>query len=202
MPRAIGDAPATDSIFDDGRLASRPERLAGTSPPREASQWRVSLQPTLTQALPVNAVFCSVTNVQVALAMRLVSKVPGQPQANGAVATKPSAIPPAGEATDEADHREATGSAPPFAQSSLMYWLDRFAGAHHLSKRETDVLYHAASGRSMKESAAQLGISTKTVESYWFRIYAKTKTHSQLQTLAEVLRWTTSRLDPPERGSW
>jgi DNA-binding NarL/FixJ family response regulator len=67
--------------------------------------------------------------------------------------------------------------------------LNDFADAHHLSGRETEVLRRAAEGLSMKEIAFELGISTKTVEKYWCRIYEKTGQISQMAVMALMFRW-------------
>jgi DNA-binding CsgD family transcriptional regulator len=68
-----------------------------------------------------------------------------------------------------------------------------FAEECHLSERETDVLRSAAQGLSMKEAAGKLGISAKTVNDYWSRIYAKTGLRSQLAVVAQLLRKITFR---------
>jgi DNA-binding CsgD family transcriptional regulator len=64
----------------------------------------------------------------------------------------------------------------------------QFASVSRLSDRESQVLCRAAEGRSMKEAAAELGISIKTVGDYWSRIYAKTGDRSQLEVVARLLR--------------
>ncbi len=58
---------------------------------------------------------------------------------------------------------------------------------HSLSSRETEILSAAARGRSTKEIAAELGISRKTVEFFWTRLYQKLHCHSQLEAAAIVL---------------
>ncbi len=58
---------------------------------------------------------------------------------------------------------------------------------HSLSSRETEILSAAARGRSTKEIAAELGISRKTVEFFWTRLYQKLNCHSQLEATAIVL---------------
>ena len=69
--------------------------------------------------------------------------------------------------------------------------LRDFVSAHRLSEQERAVLAHAIDGCSMKQAAARLGISNKTVESYWTRIYNKTNRRSQLEVIAKVVRWVS-----------
>lgn len=61
---------------------------------------------------------------------------------------------------------------------------DRF----RLSQREEEVLAGGACGNCTKETAAELGLSMKTIEYFWSRIYAKLNCHSQAQVLAMLLR--------------
>jgi DNA-binding CsgD family transcriptional regulator len=58
-----------------------------------------------------------------------------------------------------------------------------------LSERECAVLASGIEGCSMKETAARLDLSVKTVETYWKRIYVKTGMRTQLEVIAMVLRW-------------
>jgi two-component system response regulator FixJ len=57
-----------------------------------------------------------------------------------------------------------------------------------LSKRERQVLRHAASGRSIKEIAFQVGVSSRDIEYFWRRIFAKLGCNSQLRVMALLLR--------------
>lgn len=75
----------------------------------------------------------------------------------------------------------------PLATDPLRAAVRLFGAERRLSERETQILASATTGLSMKESAAELGISTKTVEDYWSRIYAKTRCRSQLEVLARLL---------------
>jgi DNA-binding NarL/FixJ family response regulator len=92
---------------------------------------------------------------------------------------------PLSRATDDA--RPATE-----AQASLVAEIAGFSARFRLSEREMQVLQGAAEGRSMKESAAELGLSAKTVEDYWSRIYTKTRRRSQLGVVARLLEWVTA----------
>jgi DNA-binding CsgD family transcriptional regulator len=73
--------------------------------------------------------------------------------------------------------------------------LRGFARVFGLSGQEWAVLTTAMDGCAMKEGAARLGISPKTVETYWRRIYAKTGRRTQLEVLAEVLWWSVGELE-------
>jgi DNA-binding CsgD family transcriptional regulator len=57
----------------------------------------------------------------------------------------------------------------------------------HLSPRETQILFAAAVGQSTKETAADLGISHKTVEYFWSRIFKKLRCRSQIEVMAILL---------------
>ena len=67
-----------------------------------------------------------------------------------------------------------------------------------LSAHEEDVLRHTALGRSNKEIAAQLNISTKTVETY----KARAVEQLELRSRADILRYGASRgwLTKPQRN--
>jgi DNA-binding CsgD family transcriptional regulator len=81
-----------------------------------------------------------------------------------------------------------------------------FASGHDLSEREAAVLASAVAGLAMKETAARLRISVKTVECYWARIYEKTRDRSQREVLARMFRWVAEgrapgpALAPPDSG--
>src|SRR5688500_10889840 len=79
-------------------------------------------------------------------------------------------------------------------KTPLVVALARFAARYRLSQRELQVLHCAGKGWSMKESAAELKISAKTVEDYWSRICAKTKRRSRLAVLARLLEWMAGEL--------
>jgi DNA-binding CsgD family transcriptional regulator len=74
--------------------------------------------------------------------------------------------------------------------------VQNFASDYRLSGRETDLLRQAAEGRSMKETAFACGISLKTVENYWRRIYVKTGKDAQLAVVAMLFRWSCNHDDP------
>jgi DNA-binding CsgD family transcriptional regulator len=62
-----------------------------------------------------------------------------------------------------------------------------FALQYKLSSREMEVLVLAARGMISKEMAALLNLSTKTIDSYWSRIYSKTGIRSQRELLSSLL---------------
>jgi DNA-binding CsgD family transcriptional regulator len=64
-----------------------------------------------------------------------------------------------------------------------------FASAFGLSAQECAVLAGGMEGWSMKETAARLDISAKTVETYWRRIYEKTGGRTQLEVVARLVHW-------------
>src|SRR4051812_22669057 len=70
--------------------------------------------------------------------------------------------------------------------SQLLARLRTLSAHARLSGREVDVLFSAVRGLSMKETAAELSLSPKTVENYWVRIYAKTGCTSQLAVVARL----------------
>jgi DNA-binding NarL/FixJ family response regulator len=73
----------------------------------------------------------------------------------------------------------------------------RFSRLRKLSARETEIIRLAGvEGRAIKEIAAVLDASRKTIEQYWSRIYLKTGCHSQLEVVAALFR---SAVRPPER---
>jgi DNA-binding CsgD family transcriptional regulator len=61
-----------------------------------------------------------------------------------------------------------------------------------LSRRETEVLVAVSSGKCIKETAADLGVSEKAVQYFWARIFVKSGCFSQVQVLALLLRRATS----------
>ena len=99
----------------------------------------------------------------------------------------------------ESTHRDfvpANGESPfapepeaaPAPPDRLTSFLERFSREEGLSRREAQVLSFAVNGSSMKETAAALGLSHKTVEDYWSRLYVKTKRRSQLKVIAKAMR--------------
>ena len=57
-----------------------------------------------------------------------------------------------------------------------------------LSPREAEVLEHIARGRRVKETAADLGVSTTTIQTHLRRIYEKLQVNSQAEAVAKFLR--------------
>lgn len=57
----------------------------------------------------------------------------------------------------------------------------------HLSSREREIVEFACQGLCDKQSAARLGISSKTVTTYWERIRAKTKMPNRTAVVAMIL---------------
>jgi DNA-binding CsgD family transcriptional regulator len=62
-----------------------------------------------------------------------------------------------------------------------------------LSGREAEVLVAASEGKCTKQIAADLGVSRKTVEYFWTRIYAKLRCTSQVEVMAVLLRRASVR---------
>jgi DNA-binding NarL/FixJ family response regulator len=91
----------------------------------------------------------------------------------------------------EPTQRDFVNGESPFATAPsdrLSSFLERFAREEGLSRREAQVLTFAVNGSSMKETAAALGLSHKTVEDYWSRLYVKTKRRSQLKVIAKAMQ--------------
>ena len=60
--------------------------------------------------------------------------------------------------------------------------------AESLAPREIEVLERIARGQRVKEVAAELGLSSTTVQTYLRRIYEKLQVHSQAEAVAKYLR--------------
>jgi DNA-binding NarL/FixJ family response regulator len=56
------------------------------------------------------------------------------------------------------------------------------------TRRESQVLRHAAQGRSIKEIAFQMQVSARDIEYFWRRIFDKLHCRSQLRVMALLLR--------------
>jgi DNA-binding NarL/FixJ family response regulator len=56
------------------------------------------------------------------------------------------------------------------------------------TRREREVLRHAARGRSIKEIAYQMGVSAGDIEYFWRRIFCRLGCDSQLRVMAFLLR--------------
>lgn len=65
--------------------------------------------------------------------------------------------------------------------------VTRVVSEFALSAREAEVLAALSKGRCTKEIAAELGLSTKTVEYFWTRIYSKLRCASQVEVMALLL---------------
>lgn len=63
-----------------------------------------------------------------------------------------------------------------------------------LSFREQEVLEHLVQGKSYKEIAVELSISTETVKKHASNIYKKTDTHNKFELKYCVLEYTTCSL--------
>jgi DNA-binding CsgD family transcriptional regulator len=57
-----------------------------------------------------------------------------------------------------------------------------------LTTREGQVLRYAADGKSIKEIAVEVGVSARSIEYFWRRIFAKLGCSSQLHVMALLLR--------------
>jgi DNA-binding CsgD family transcriptional regulator len=72
-----------------------------------------------------------------------------------------------------------------------------------LTKREREVLRHAARGRSTKEIAFAMGVSAGDIGYFWRRIFARLGCDSQLRVMALLLRracGSPSRRRRPPKG--
>ena len=76
-------------------------------------------------------------------------------------------------------------------------FVQRFGQREGLSARETAVLTLAALGIHRKEAASRLGCSAGTVDTYWRRIFKKTRSSSQAEIFALLL---ASALDETTKG--
>jgi DNA-binding CsgD family transcriptional regulator len=70
-----------------------------------------------------------------------------------------------------------------------------------LSAREAEVLAALSEGRCTKEIAADLGLSRKTIEYFWTRIYAKLRCASQVEVMALLLRRACCECGVPVTGA-
>jgi DNA-binding NarL/FixJ family response regulator len=62
------------------------------------------------------------------------------------------------------------------------------AGEYGLTTRESQVLRHAARGRSIKEIAFRMAVSAGDVGYFWRRIFSRLGCDSQLRVMALLLR--------------
>ena len=60
--------------------------------------------------------------------------------------------------------------------------------SNHFSGRMLEIILLAADGMTDKQIAAELGISTNTVESHWKRLRTTYQTSSRVKIVASVLR--------------
>jgi DNA-binding CsgD family transcriptional regulator len=70
--------------------------------------------------------------------------------------------------------------------SSVEPLLERLKLPRELSAREVAVLAAAARGLDTKATAAQLGLSAKTVDEYWRRVYRKLGCRSRIEVLSRL----------------
>jgi DNA-binding NarL/FixJ family response regulator len=73
------------------------------------------------------------------------------------------------------------------ACSGVKALVAAFSCRNGLSRRQTEVIEHAALGRGRKEVALLLGCSPKTVEEHWRRIYQKTGHYNEATLLSRIL---------------
>jgi DNA-binding CsgD family transcriptional regulator len=66
-------------------------------------------------------------------------------------------------------------------------FVQAFADKHGLSPQQAAVLRQSACGLTRKEVAALMGVSPRTVEEHWRRIYGKTDCRSEPQVVARLL---------------
>jgi len=67
-----------------------------------------------------------------------------------------------------------------------------------LTRREKEVLMAAAQGKCTKEIAVDLGLSGKTVDYFWKKIFRKLRCGSQGQVMALLLRRACGGNVPPQ----
>ena len=79
-------------------------------------------------------------------------------------------------------------SEPGRRRSSPALVVNAVAREFELSGRERDVLLAAARGMYTKAIAVDLGLSGKTVEYYWTRIFEKLRCSSQMEVMSLLLR--------------
>jgi DNA-binding CsgD family transcriptional regulator len=77
--------------------------------------------------------------------------------------------------------------APSASGDRLTSYVGLFAQQHGLSPQQAAVLRQSAIGLSRKEVAALMGVSPKTVEEHWRRIYGKTGCRSESRVVALLL---------------
>jgi DNA-binding CsgD family transcriptional regulator len=87
------------------------------------------------------------------------------------------------------------------AQSLLDAVVREFSVKNRLSPREETVVRAAADGRDRKSSAALLGCSAGTVDTYWGRIFKKTGCRSQTEVFAKVVQFGITLRAPADSGS-
>lgn len=64
--------------------------------------------------------------------------------------------------------------------------MKAIVGPCELSRREEQIVAAAARGLDTKATAAELGLSPKTVDEYWRRVYRKFGSRSRLEVLARL----------------
>ena len=78
--------------------------------------------------------------------------------------------------------------APELARTAELI-AERFGESHGLSRRERQVIGLTMQGLCTKEIEFLLGCSRKTIEQYWYRIYAKLGRHGREQVMAALVFW-------------
>src|SRR5262245_3136706 len=70
--------------------------------------------------------------------------------------------------------------------SDRLQALERVAASRGLCRREIQIVVAGARGLQTKATAAELGLSPKTVDELWRRVYRKIDCSSRLEVLAHL----------------
>lgn len=108
--------------------------------------------------------------------------------------------------------RTACASEPPSSGREQQSPILVLSASWKLSSREREVLKHCGEGQRNKQIAASMCCSTKTVETYWRRIFIKSGYSAKEEILAALLRmaiaqrgeaheWPPATKAPPGLGS-
>ena len=83
------------------------------------------------------------------------------------------------------------------AAARIEQLLQQLAIARDLSARELQVAVHGARGLDTKATAAELGVSPKTVDEFWRRLYRKFNCRSRVELLSRLLACALAQLASP-----
>jgi DNA-binding CsgD family transcriptional regulator len=72
----------------------------------------------------------------------------------------------------------------------------KFGDRIGLSRRERQVVALTIRGMCTKEIEAELGCSRKTIEQYWYRIYAKVGCQGRDQVMVALVFWVADQIGP------